>query len=300
MTADHDRLRAALAAAATAAPVPPAWDAIAERVTTGEVVLPPVRRRAPALAAAAAVVLLALAGVGLAVGRDDRGDVTAAGGSEAYCAVLARPVQPGGAVAVYLFLQPEPPAEGVDVVRRLIEETAGVTSWGYVASELAYEDARRLFEDEEALLELLRPEDVPPFYSVVVTDREAAEALVAAADATPEVTAAELGAEAAPDAPDVFTALADLARGRSETGFIPASTEVVDAFRATAPADLGRAVGPAAHLLGSPRGSSRLGREAVDTVVADAVERCGREVPSEPAGGAPDTTEAATTTTEPG
>ncbi|HEU5149815.1 MAG TPA: permease-like cell division protein FtsX [Iamia sp.] len=304
MTADHDRLRAALAAAATAAPVPPAWDAIAERVAAGEVVaLPPVRRRAPALAAAAAVVFLALAGVGIAVGRDDRDDVTATGGSEAYCAVLARPARADVGPQVHVFLDPAVTPEQVEAVRAAIRAEAPADGYAYVESAAAYEEAQEMFEDQETLRDLLRPEDVPPRFVVISDDEDAAEAFVARVADAPGVIDADIVPVPEPQADaDLFTVMAGIARGGprpEELGFLPVSDDVLEAFRATAPAELGRSVVSTAHILRDLGPPSRLAREAVDTVVADAVERCGREVPPAPEGGAPDTT-AATTTTEPG
>ena len=54
-------------------------------------------------------------------------------------------------------------------VRNQLEESPGVLRWEYVDREQSYQEFREFFEDTPEVLDIMTPEDVPPYYRVVPT-----------------------------------------------------------------------------------------------------------------------------------
>lgn len=308
MTADTDvadaptRLRAALDAAADG-PVPPAWDAIVARVEAGEQVAVPPRHAARWLPVAAAVALVA-GGVVLAVRAADDPD-PAASDDATYCEALARPARAG--IGVMVYLDPDVTAEDVDRVRAAIEATGVAQDLEYRDREESYAEARELFADEPAMLDLLRPEDVPTSFWMTVADDDAAAAVRVATEEDPATDMH--GVEVEPRRlRDLYAQVAILADSGSwySRPLRPIDPAVLDAFVAAAPADLSIAPELAERIGPEPVGqvATRLRQTppvdgppdvAASAVVMDAATRCGRDA-SEVLGDDADTA----TTTEPG
>lgn len=281
MTADLDlppaaeaRLRDALARAATLDPVGPAWDAIRERVEVGIVVAPSsTRRRPPLLLAAAVLVLAALAGLSVAASRAGDGDVTAAGGSEAYCAVLGREARTRLAVLVYLESAVPPPRDDIEAA---IAATGLADDVAYVDRATSYAESQTLFADDPTMLDLLRPEDVPTSFRLTVADPAAADALAAAMEAEPGVLTVE---DARAWRPDVLQVLDEIAARDGSIAPLTYTAWLADDVRTAlveaAPEDVAGEVVELESLLGSRVAPTTTQSDAASALVTDAARRCG-------------------------
>lgn len=280
MTADIDvapdgeaRLRAALDAAATTNPVPPAWDVIRERVEADERPGPTRRRSAPLLVAAA--VLAALAVVGVATtGGDDEG-VVADGRSEseeAYCAVLERGAR--ARLAVIVFLEVAEPRD-LDDVEAAIAATGVAGDVAYVDQATSFAEAQALFADDPTFHDLLRPEDVPTSFRLTVADAAAADALAAAVEPTPGVLSIEDGRAWRPDVLQVLDeiALADGSVALTHPTWL--DDDVRAALVGSAPEEVAAEVAELDPLLRSDSAPTTAQGDAASALVLDAAERCG-------------------------
>jgi hypothetical protein len=278
------RLRAALDAAAATAPVPAAWDAVRERVETGDTVVPPARRRSPALVAAAAVVLLTLAGVAVLTVRVG-GDTVTAAGTEAYCATLDRTAL--SRISVMVFLDPDAAPTDPAAVEAAIAATGLAADVVRVDRAQAYAEARELFADQPTMLDVLRPEDVPSSFRLTVVDVEAADRIATLLESEPGVLTVEDTRAWRLDVLQVLDRLADPDASDDRSAHPQRVDEaVVAALEDTAPDDVAGELAAVAPLLRSQADAGPGPRAAARALVADAAARCGRApdpLPGEPA-----------------
>jgi cell division transport system permease protein len=71
-----------------------------------------------------------------------------------------------GDVSIVVFVEPDASQEQIDAIERSLEENPEVARAVYVDKQESFEEAQRLFEDSEVMLELLREEDLPTSFRV--------------------------------------------------------------------------------------------------------------------------------------
>ncbi|HMJ76031.1 MAG TPA: permease-like cell division protein FtsX [Iamia sp.] len=284
MTAEA-RLRAVLDAAATADPVPPAWEDIRARSESGEVLPALPTRRPRALLAAAVVVAALIVGGGLAARSGGEADTASSSDSD-YCAVLARPAFAG--VGVVVHLEPDVDPGTVDAVGAAIDATGVARAVVYRDRTESFATARELFADEPTMVEILRPEDVPTSFLIEVGDAPDADRVAAAVEGRAGVLDVDDDRRLSADV-DLYAEVAALARGGSGglTGRA-VDPQVLDAFAAAAPEVLVDDVRAVRDALAEPIPRDTPG-PAVGAVLADAGDRCGRTPPADPHGDPPTT-----------
>ena len=127
-----------------------------------------------ATVAAAAVVLVGLAAGAVALAhRSDHHRVAATSPSEdPLCVALARRAddRPPYDANVTVYLQPGVTDAQRDAVRRVIEGDRRVTRARYVDQDETYRDFRALFADQAAMLDNVRPQDLPTAFEVTLVD----------------------------------------------------------------------------------------------------------------------------------
>lgn len=74
---------------------------------------------------------------------------------------------------VEIFLKDEAAPEAVDALERELAENPDVESVDYVSREDAYEEFKKLYEDEPHLYETIDADDLPAFFRLVASDEEA-------------------------------------------------------------------------------------------------------------------------------
>ena len=57
-------------------------------------------------------------------------------------------------------------------IRSQLQESPGVENWHYVDQQAAYQEFLEIFEDTPEVLDMVTPQEVPPYYRVVPTDSD--------------------------------------------------------------------------------------------------------------------------------
>ncbi|MEZ5182059.1 MAG: permease-like cell division protein FtsX [Acidimicrobiales bacterium] len=153
----------------------------------------PRSRRGLAIAAAALAVAGLGAGIAAAVGGHEA--PRAAGGDDAWCAALAAPVAvaPGTDGDVVAYLPPGATAADLDALEAELRSDDRVASTAAMGREATYERFRRLFADQPAMLDAVRPEDLPPSVSVELRDAGSADEVIAELDRRADLFGAVAG-----------------------------------------------------------------------------------------------------------
>ena len=135
--------------------------------------------RRVATVAAAAVVLLGLAAGGIALARrtDHRGVAATGPSDDPLCVALARRVddRPPYDADVTVYLQPGATRAQRDAERAVIDADPRVARATYVDQEETYRRFRALFADSAAMLDNVRPRDLPPAFELTLVDVDDAE-----------------------------------------------------------------------------------------------------------------------------
>ncbi|HRW38088.1 MAG TPA: permease-like cell division protein FtsX [Aquihabitans sp.] len=152
----------------------------------------PRSRRGLAIAAAA----LAVAGLGAGIattigGRDD----PRAAGDDAWCAALAAPVAvaPGTDGDVVAYLRPEATEADLAALEAELRSDDRVASTATVGRDATYARFRLLFADQSAMLDAVRPEDLPPSISIELRDPDRAEEVITELDRRSDLFGAVAG-----------------------------------------------------------------------------------------------------------
>ncbi len=131
------------------------------------------RPAAPARYAIAAAVIALVAAGGVAYSlRDGEGTTDVAAGPSNFCETMeASPLNHRDVSWVYV--DPEATAEVIEDVGEVLEALPEVESVRYVDRDETFQDFTELFRDDPAMLENVRPEQLPTSYEVRLVDRRA-------------------------------------------------------------------------------------------------------------------------------
>lgn len=123
--------------------------------------------------AIAASVIAVVAAGGVAYTLRDDGDTTpVSAGSSNFCDVMSASALDHSTVA-WVYLDPEADAAVVAEVGEVLDARPEVQSIRYFDTDETYQRFTDLFEDDEAMLENVRAEDLPTSYEVQLVDRRA-------------------------------------------------------------------------------------------------------------------------------